>query len=176
MGLTVPDEKVLREQQEQAMQREAENPFNIEQYRNMQQNDAPINYGGGMSEMLLSDASVPEPFRKKYWWVFNRDNVLTFLDEGRKSAKMMSFDIAMIDTMNSMGSFDDYTFATELQHGLIRNMLDVKLDRAVGFKGTGTKNERIVLQSQFSEARHINEAGDTDSVKSGFFKRLLGRR
>jgi len=176
MGLTVPDEQQLREQQEQAMQREAENPFNLEQYRSMQKNDAPINYGGGMAEMLLSDAAVPEHFRKKYWWVFNRDNVLTFLDEGRKSAKMMSFDIAIIDTMNSMDSFDDYTFASELQYGLIRNALDVKLDRATGVKGTGTKNERIILQSQFSEARQISESGDTDAVKSGFFKRLLGRR
>ncbi len=58
---------------------------------------------------------------------------------------MMSFDIAIIDTMNSMESFDDYTFDSEMQYGLMRNALDVKLDRAVGFKGSGMKNERIIL-------------------------------
>jgi hypothetical protein len=176
MGMTGPDKMFLQEQQAQAIKQMQENPFNAPQYQNIQTPDVPINYGGGMADMLLSDNQVPEVLRKKYWWVFNKDNVLTFLDEPRKQSKLISFDVAIIDSMNSMDSFDDYTFETELQYGLMRNALDVKLDRAVGFKGTNVKNERIILQSQFSEARQISEMGDGGAVKEGFFKRLLSRK
>jgi len=176
MGITAPDKMLLEEQQAQAMQQAQENPFNAPQYQNVQTPDVPVNYGGGMADILLSDNEVPEILRKKYWWIFNKDNVLTFLDEQRKKNKMLSFDVAIIDIMNSMDSFDDYTFESELQYGLMRNALDVKLDRAVGFKGSNMKNERVILQSQFSEARQISEDGNSNSVKEGFFKRLLGRR
>jgi hypothetical protein len=174
MGMTPADEMLL--QQKQQMQTiPTDNPFEDPRYRQISTPDTPLQYGGGMAEMLLSDADVPEPLRKKYWWVFNRDNVLTFLDEKRKRFKMMAFDVTLIDNMNAMQSFDDYNFDVELQFNIIRNALDVKLDRAVGFKGTGTKNERIILQSQFSEARNINEQ-DQGPIREGFFKRLLGRR
>lgn len=176
MGLTAPDEMMLQERHNQMMKQSGENPFDAPQYRQVQAPDAPINYGGGMAEVLLSDSEVPEPIKKRYWWVFNKDNVLTFLDETRKKNKLMAFDVAIIDTMNSMDSFDDYTFDTELQYGIVRNALEVKLDRAVGFKGGNFKNERIILQSQFSESRAINEDGNNGAVKQGFFKRLLGRR
>jgi hypothetical protein len=176
MGLTGPDQMLLKEQHAQQLAEAQNNPFNAPQYNNVQTPDVPVTYGGGMAEILLSDNDIPEVLRKKYWWIFNKDNVLTFLDESRKHDKMMSFDIAVIDMMNSMDSFDDYTFDSELQYGLMRNALDVKLDRAVGFTGTNKKNERIILQSQFSEARNINENGSSGSVKEGFFKRLLGRR
>ena len=176
MGLTGPDQMYLQEQQAQSMQESQENPFNAPQYQNVQAPDAPVQYGGGMAEILLSDSEVPEILRKKYWWIFNKDNVLTFLDENRKSHKMMAFDVSVIDIMNSMDSFDEYTFDTELQYNLMRNALDVKLDRAVGFKGSNVKNERVILQSQFSEARQISEDGNQGQVKEGFFKRLLGRR
>lgn len=176
MGLTGPDRMLMQEQQANAIENAQNNPFNSPQYQNVPTPDVPVSYGGGMAEVLLSDNDVPEVIRKKYWWIFNKDNVLTFLDEPRKQNKMMSFDIAVIDMMNSMDSFDDYTFDSELQYGLMRNALDVKLDRAVGFKGSNMKNERIILQSQFSESRAISEDGNSGTVKEGFFKRLLGRR
>ena len=176
MGLTGPDQMMMREKYAEQAAQAQDNPFNAPQYQNMQTPDAPINYGGGMAEALLSDNDVPEVLRKKYWWIFNKDNVLTFLDEPRKEAKMLAYDIAIIDSMNSMDSYSDYGFDTELQYGLMRNALDVKLDRAVGFKGSNVKNERIILQSQFSEARQISEVGNEGEVKQGFFKRLLGRR
>jgi hypothetical protein len=176
MGLTGPDQMYLQEKQAQEMADAGDNPFNAPQYQNVQTPDVPVNYGGGMAEVLLSDSDIPEAIRKKYWWIFNKDNILTFLDEKRKGHKLVSFDIAVIDIMNSMDSFDDYTFASELQFNLMRNALDVKLDRAVGFKGSNVKNERVILQSQFSEARQISEDGNGSSVKEGFFKRLLGRR
>ena len=89
---------------------------------------------------------------------------------------MMSFDISIIDSMNSMGSYEEYDFDTELQYNLMRNSLDTKLDRAVGFKNSNMKNERVILQSQFSEAKQISEVGSQENIKQGFFKRLLGRR
>src|SRR6056297_1055906 len=116
MGITGPDRMLLEEQQAQAMQQAQENPFNAPQYQNVQTPDVPVNYGGGMADILLSDNEVPEILRKKYWWIFNKDNVLTFLDEPRKQAKMMAFDVSIIDTMNSMDSFNDYTFDSELQY------------------------------------------------------------
>lgn len=176
MGVTSSDKMLMAEQERLAMLQQQENPFNAPQYQDIQTPDTPINYGGGMTEMLLSDSDVPEVLRKKFWWVFNRDNVLTFLDEKRKRHKMMAFDVAVIDGMNCMDSFEDYTFEEELQNGIIRNALDVKLDRAVGFKGTNTKNERVILQSQFSEARQISEQDNNGHIRDGFFKRLLGRR
>jgi len=176
MGITGPDQMLMQEQQAREAQEGQNNPFNSPQYQNVSAPDAPVNYGGGMADMLLSDADVPKILRDKYWWIFNKDNVLTFLDEPRKQNKMLSFDNAIIDTMNSMESFDDYTFESEMQYGLMRNALDVKLDRAVGTKGSNVKNERIILQSQFSENRAISEIGNGSQVKEGFFRRLLGRR
>lgn len=176
MGVTSNDRMSMEEEYNKNLLAQQDNPFNAPQYRDIQTNDTPVNYGGGMTEILLSDSDVPDIIKKKYWWIFNKDNVLTFLDENRKRDKMMSFDVAIINKMNAMESYDDYTFESELQFGIIRNALDVKLDRAVGFKGSGMKNERIVLQSQFSEARQINEMGDQNNIQQGFFKRLLGRR
>jgi len=88
----------------------------------------------------------------------------------------MSYDIGIIDTLNSMNTFYDYTFETELQYGLVRNAFDTKLDRSMGITGN-VKNERIILQSQFTENKNISESSQgTGAIKEGFFKRLLGRR
>ena len=176
MGLTGPDKMYVEEKQNKEMQESQENPFEAPQYQDVQSPDTPVQYGGGMAEMLLSDSEVPESLRKKYWWIFNRDNVLTFLDTERKEKKMMAFDIAIIDHMNSMDTFDDYDFDSESQFNLMRYALDIKLDRAVGFNGSNMKNERVILQSQFAENRQINEVGEAQGQKEGFFKRLLGRR
>lgn len=154
---------------------QGENPFEMSQYNNAGMSDAPVTYGGGIAESLLNDNEVPEEIRKKFWYVFHKDNVLTFLDERRKESKLLNFDITKIDILNSV-SYYDYDFDVELQFGVLRNILETKLDRALGFKSQNIKNERIVLQSQFSENRQINEMGDSNVVQSGFFKRLLSRR
>lgn len=176
MGLTGPDQMYLKEKQAQVMMQAQDNPFNNPQYQHVTTPDTPIMYGGGMAEVLLSNKEVPQILRDKYWWIFNNDNILTFLDENRKHSKMLALDIAMIDAMNSMSSYDDFTFDTELQQGLMRNAFDTRLDRSVGFKGGNIKNERVILQSQFTESRAINEDGNMGNVREGFFKRLLGRR
>jgi len=155
--------------------RPGENPFEMANYHDMGMSDAPVTYGGGIAESLLNDNEVPDEIRKKYWFVFHKDNVLTFLDENRKQSKLLNFDITKIDILNSIPYYD-YTFDVELQFGVLRNIFETKLDRALGFKSQNVKNERIVLQSQFSENRQISEMGDSNLVKEGFFKRLLGRR
>lgn len=152
-----------------------ENPFAAAQYQNVGVPDVPINYGGGMAEMLLNDNVVPEEIKNKYWFVFHPDNTLTFLDEERKRSKLLNFDVAKIDILNATPYYD-YTFEKELEFGIMRNVFETKLDRALGFKGQNIKNERIVLQSQFSEQRQISEHGTDGQIREGFFKRLLGRR
>jgi len=175
MGMTDEDKQIIAQEQQMQQKSEENNPFEMSQYQHANAQDQPIVAGGGMVETLINDAEVPKHLRNKYWWIFNKDNVLTFLDNEKKNMKMVSFDVAVIDNMNSMDSYDDYTFAQEAQFNIMRNALDVKLDRAVGIKG-GVKNERIILQSQFSESRAINEIEQGGDIKSGFFKRLLGRR
>jgi len=155
-------------------QQEGANPFMAPQYQGMPFPDIPITGGSSVIDKLIDDSDVPEEMKQKYWFIFNKDNVLTFLDENRKTSKMLNFDIMKIDILNSIPYYD-YTFEKETEFGILRNIFETKLDRALGFKGQNIKNERIVLQSQFSEQRQISEDGH-GNVKEGFFKRLLGRR
>lgn len=178
MGLTDSDKEIMEHHELVERQANAliENPFDKEQYLAAKGSDQPIQYPGGMADMLLSNDEYPDILRKKYFNVFNRDVVLTFADENTKAQKILSFDISLIDNMNGMDSYFDYTFKDETQYGIIRNILDTKLDRAKGTTGN-TKNERIILQSQFNENRQISEVGQSQGpIKEGFFKRLLGRR
>ena len=156
--------------QEQAMQQE--NPF--EQFRNVRIPDQPIQYGGGLAESLLNNDEVPEEVRKKHWFIFHKDNVLTFLDEERKQNKLTNFDIIKIDMLNAMPYYD-YTFNMEMELDIMRNVFETKLDRAMGIKG---KNERVLLNSQFTEQKMVSEVGNTqgNTNSSGFSRRLLGRR
>ena len=156
-----------------------DNPFAMEQYAKFNQMpDMPITYGGGIADALLNDNEVPDDDRnlkKKFWYVFHKDNVLTFLDEERKDMKLLNFDIIKIDLLNDTPYYD-YTFEKELELDIMRTVLETKLDRALGIKNSNTKNERIVLQSQFSEQRQIQENDSGSGMKEGFFRRLMGRR
>jgi hypothetical protein len=138
--------------------------------------NTPLMEGGSqMIDALLNDDNVKESVRKRYFWVFGRDNSLTFLDEDRKASKMMAFDITKIDMLNNT-SYYDYTFGEELDWGVMRNIFETKLDRSQGINES-IKNERIIQQSQFSENRHINQNDDSDSsAREGFLKRLLKKR
>lgn len=151
------------------------NPFDIQEYQNVGIPDVPISYGGGMSEQLLNDNEVPDEIKSKFWYLFHKDNVLTFLDEERKKSKLLNFDIIKIDILNNTPYYE-YTFDMELQFTILRNVFETKLDRALGMSKPGQKNERVMLQSQFSENRQISEDNMAGNIKEGFFKRLLGRR
>jgi len=159
-------------QTSQALQ--MQDPFAMGRYQHVNLPDVPISYNGGMAEQLLNDNEVPDEIRKKHWFVFHRDNVLTFLDQERKDSKLLNFDIIKIDILNKTPYYD-YSFDMELEMSIMRNVFETKLDRAFGFTGQAQRNERIVLQSQFSEQRMIND-NDKGNVHEGFFKRLLGRR
>ena len=152
-----------------------QNPFSSPQYSHMGLPDVPISYGGGMVDSLLNDNEVPKEIRQQFWYLFHKDNTLTFLDEARKISKLLNFDIIKIDMLNSMPYYN-YTFEKEMEFTVLRNVFETKLDRALGYKGSDMKNERTVLQSQFSEQRQISESGTGGNIREGFFKRLLGRR
>lgn len=149
-------------------------PFSQDQYNMYPMPDTPVSYGGGVAEALISDDDVPDEFRKPFWFIFNKDNVLTFLDEQRKKDKLLNMDIIRIDMLNTLPYYS-YDFNLELKLDIVRNIYETKLDRAVGLKTGGIKNERIMMQSQMSEMRQITES-DAGSGHDGFFKRLLGRR
>jgi len=172
-----PDQMMVSpDQQEISSQPDQNNPFNAERYRDVGLPDTPISYGGGMTEVLLSDQDVPKDIKKRFWFIFNKDNVLTFLDEPRKLNKLLNLDIIRIDYLNSIPYYD-YTFEKELEFSIIRNIFETKLDRALGYKGGNMKNERIMLNSQFSEQRQISEQSMGNSpVREGFMKRLFSRR
>jgi hypothetical protein len=174
MMMPVPQQQQDRRQMPANVPRGEVNPFNEQKYNNVMFPDVPLSYGGSVADSLLNDNEVPEDTRIKYWWVFHKDNTLTFLDEERKKSKLLNFDIAKIDILNTVPYYD-YTFEKELDFTVLRNVFETKLDRALGFKGSAQKNERIILQSQFSEQRQISESSG-DTGKEGFFKRLLGRR
>jgi hypothetical protein len=165
---------MAQQQQQAAVQQQPENPFAMEAYRNVALPDTPLQFGGGMADSLLNDNEVPEEIKDKFWYVFHKDNTLTFLDPERKESKLLNFDITKIDMLNKTPYYD-YTFDKELELGIMRNIFETKLDRALGIRASNVKNERIVLQSQFSEQRQISE-NETGHIKEGFFKRLLGRR
>lgn len=156
-------------------QQEVANPFDNQMYRSVGLPDVPISYGNSLAEGLLNDNEVPDEIKQKYWFIFHKDNVLTFLDEGRQARKLLNFDILKIDILNAIPYYD-YTFERELEFDVLRNVFETKLDRALGYKGNNLKNERIMLQSQFQEQRQISEDGSRSNIKEGFFKRLLGRR
>lgn len=161
--------------QNQLVPQQQNNPFNLPQYQQLRMPDVPISYGGGMADTLLNDNEVPAQIKENNWFVFHKDNVLTFLDEPRKASKLLNFDIIKIDMLNTIPYYD-YTFEKEMELNVLRNVFETKLDRALGFNATNVKNERIVLQSQFQENRQINENEGGGMIKSGFFQRLLGRR
>ena len=83
-----------------------QNPFEMQRYSNVQVPDTPLQFGGGIAESLLNDNEVPDKIKDQHWWVFHKDNTLTFLDEERKKMKMLSFDIAKIDILNTTPYYD----------------------------------------------------------------------
>ena len=86
IGENTNNEYIEEEPQEQPqrMMQVQQNPFDMAQYRNVPIPETPISFGGGMAEQLLNDNEVPEKIRNAYWFVFHKDNVLTFLED-RKS-------------------------------------------------------------------------------------------
>jgi hypothetical protein len=169
--MPMPQQQIIMQQPQQVA-----NPFSQSQFSGVNLPDLPLNNPPSVIGQLINDDEVPEDIRSKYWFVFNKDNSLTFLDEERKRAKLLNMDIIKIDILNSVPYYD-YTFDKELEFDVLRNVFETKLDRSLGYGNkTNPKNERILLQSQFTEQRHVNDDGANNQIREGFLKRLLGRR
>jgi len=176
------EEKIMAETRELAENKEiqneapANNPFDMMRYNQFNNvPDIPIQQSNSMAESLLANDNVPEELLEKYWYIFHRDNVLTFLDRERKVSKLLNIDIMKIDILNCTPYYD-YSFSLEHEMGMMRNVFETKLDRALGINGSNIKNERTTLQSQFSEVKNISESKQGEVSSHGFFKKLLGRR
>lgn len=124
-----------------------------------------------MFDSLLSDDNVPIKLKERYWFVFHRDNTLGFQDKERKASKMLSFDILKIDALNNM-SYYDYTFESEMEWNAARQMMETKLDRAVG---NGKVNERLAIPMTITENRQISE-DNTSQQRQSFLSRMLNRK
>lgn len=171
----VPSQESLPVPVSQQQKHQIANPFNTEQFGGgINLPDVPIQMSGGITEALLGDKDIPDSIKTPFWYVFIKDNILTFLDQERKDSQMLNFDIVKIDTLNSIPYYD-YDFNAELKWNILRNVYETKMNRSLGFKGQNVKNERILLNSQFTEQRQINEENRTDN-KGGFLNRLLGRK
>lgn len=157
-------------------QRMMDNPFMQISGQGMPPNVAmPIDQPQ-MLTALHDDSAVNKKLKNQFFWVFARDNALTFLDEDRKQSKMITFDILKIDSLNATPWYD-YDFDEELKWNIMRNAFETKLDRSLGTTNSQQKNERTVEQSQFTETRQISQHEDPMSYqREGFIKRLLSRR
>ena len=149
------------------------NPFQNPAFNNNLP-DIPIqDAGAAMLNALINDDVVPQEIKNDFWFVFHRDNVLTFLDEQRKRAKILNFDILKIDSLNATPWYE-YTFSREEKWNTVRHVFEVKLDRALGNKKA---NERLAIPMTITEniSRIEDKTGQGD-VKQGFLKRMLNRR
>ena len=138
-----------------------------------------------MNKQINKTVKVTLPIPKGYWYDYlvpenleiKRGNIVKVPFGSRKLIGIVLGEGEGKFPLNKLKSIIesyDYTFEEELNFTIMRNVFETKLDRALGFKGTAQKNERIVLQSQFQESRNIQDSDG--QMKEGFFKRLLGRR
>lgn len=147
----------------------------MEGYNTSNLPDDPIVSTGTMIDAMISNDEFPEDMRNKYPWIFNKDNVLGFLDEQRKREKLLNFDIIKLDFLTTIPR-RDFKFETELQMDTLRNIFETKLDRSVGSPNASSMmNERKSLISQISENRNVQESDD-GLVKEGFIRKLMGSK
>ncbi len=147
----------------------------MEGYRESNLPDEPIISSGNMIDAMINNDEFPEEMRLEYPWIFNKDNVLGFLDETRKRDKLLNFDIIKLDFLNTIPR-GDFKFETELKMDVLRNIFETKLDRSVGSpNASAMMNERKSLISQISESRNVSESDD-GLVKESFIKKLMGSK
>ena len=121
---------------------------------------------------LLSNDEFEQKLKENFSFIFNKDLPLSFQDDNSKREKLIDFDIIKIDTLFNM-PYDDYTFEAEGKFNKLKFILDVKLDRAKGFKDAKRINERIAQQSQFSEQKAIRE---DVAERPGFLTSMFRRK
>jgi len=136
-------------------------------------NAMPLTEENQVLNSLLANKHVPKDILSEFWFVFGRDNVLTFLDEDRKKDKLLAFDIVKIDMLHTKPYYE-YTFEEEKVFNTLRLVYETKLDRALGTTKPNQVNERIVQRSQFSENRVIQN-DKTATPSSSYLSRLFKR-
>lgn len=147
----------------------------MEGYNQSNLPDDPIMSSGNMIDAMISNEEFPEEMRKSHPWIFNKDNVLGFLDESRKKEKLLNFDIIKLDYLSTIPR-RSFKFETEMQMDILRNIFETKLDRSVGSPNASSMmNERKSLISQISENRSVQESDD-GLVKEGFIRKLMGSK
>lgn len=150
------------------------NPFQNPAFQNNVPDIPMQDSGAAMLNALLSDSVVPDKIKEEFWFIFHRDNVLTFLDVDRKRSKMLNFDIIKIDTLNNTPWYN-YTFEKEQEWNAARQIFETKLDRALGNKGG--KNERLTIPMTIQENINRNVGGEMEGqAKEGFLRRMLSRK
>jgi hypothetical protein len=150
-----------------------QNPFDNAMYTSGIPDVPMPDMGAQMLNALLSDEGVPEDIKKNFWFVFHRDNTLTFLDNDRKFSKLLNFDILKIDSLNAIPYYN-YTFSREMEWDAARHIFETKLDRALGDTKKGM-NERIAITANVSENITRSEGLPDAGTKQGFLKRILNR-
>jgi hypothetical protein len=134
--------------------------------------DAPMVDGGSqMLRILIDGDDIPDRAKRDFFWVYAKDNILTFLDEDRKRQKLLLFDIIKLHSLHNLGYYE-YTYGKELEWAEARFMLETRLDRAMGFEKGNRVNERIVEQAQFNEQRQIMSDEGAAVQRPGFFGKI----
>ena len=169
-----PHSDVVQAQPTSAFPQSVAQSMGYNAYAGINQENYPVNEGDQMMNSLMSDKNIPKDVLQKYWWVFAKDVVLTFLDEKRKKDKLLAFDISKIDYLLTLPYYK-YDWNVEQELNNIRNIYDVKLDRALGTDKATQVNERIAQRSQFSEQRQTISEGGSGTVRDGFLSRMLRR-
>lgn len=129
-----------------------------------------------MLRELIANHEYGDEAQENFAWVFNRDNVLGFVDEDRKQAMMLSFDILAIDHLNAL-PYRDFDWNMTKRWGESRHIFETKINRAMGFKHNERMNERIAQISQMQESRQVmRDDTQAGGNRDNFIKRLIGRR
>jgi len=139
--------------------------------------DVPAPRGmGEMFTQLVSNDDYGEDLQKDYPWIFNRDNVLTFVDDNIKQGKMLGFEILKIDNM-MREPYMEFTFTKERDWSVLHHIFETKIDRSMGFKQNERVNERVLQQSMFHEQRQVmRDETQNGGQRDNFLKRILGRK
>lgn len=171
---TVPNTSDMQPQQKSVFPHGVSDMTGYNVYSGMNTENYPGINEDHMMNSLMSDKNIPKKVLNKYWWVFAKDVVLTFLDKDRKKMKLLAFDISRIDYLMTLPYYD-YDFEIEQELNNIRNIYDIKLDRSLGTDKASQINERIAQRSQFAEQRQTIKQ-DEGGSGSSFLSKLLNRR
>lgn len=131
------------------------------------------NEGHLMLRQLLNNEAIPDDFKIKFWHLLPDDITLGFQDDASILTQLAGFDIMFYDELFDKPYFQ-YNWKLEQDYGKARHIFNLKLRRAVGMKGTTTKNERTLQTTQFQEQTNVLD--DKSQQLNRGFMGLFGKR